>query len=94
MTFSSGIALRSVVVPGEIMQVIVTSKDYTGAMCTLRHNSNDEPVHNMDVILDFRGDAHRVHGGRAPHKRGAEGMVHTDKGEFYVGNFKLCWVQS
>ena len=60
---------------------------------TLVHARTGKPVSEGDVVLDFRGEADTIMGGRPPHKPASTGRVHTSAGEFYPSVFDLKWVQ-
>ena len=60
----------------------------------LVHQGSGRPVTEGEVVLDFRGDADTVTGGRPPHKQSSSGFVWTDAGaEFYPSVFGLQWVE-
>ena len=62
-------------------------------------DSDGFPVVAGQVVTDFRGEKHRVEGGRAPHKPESTGRVSVYRGrttlvnEFYPSVFGLRWVK-
>ena len=64
---------------------------------TLVHERTGKPVYEGETVLDFRGDADTINGGRPPHKPSSSGFVWTDSmrrgGEFYASVFDLKWVR-
>ena len=64
---------------------------------TLVHERTGVPVIEGDVVLDFRGEAETITGGRPPHKPSSSGFVWTDGGrrggEFYTSVFDLKWIK-
>lgn len=60
---------------------------------TLVHERTGVPVMEGDVVLDFRGEAETIKGGRPPHKPSSSGFVWTATGrELYPSVFDLKWV--
>ena len=61
---------------------------------TLVHERTGVPVMEGDVVLDFRGEAETINGGRPPHKPSSGGFVWTATGrELYPSVFDLKWVR-
>lgn len=54
---------------------------------------NGKLVHVGDTVLDFRGDAHKVEGGRPPQKPSSTGRIHTDLGEFFPSVVDCRWIK-
>lgn len=60
---------------------------------TLVYERTGKPVTEGDVVLDFRGEADTIKGGRPPHKPSSSGFVWTQDGrECYPSVFDLKWV--
>ena len=52
------------------------------------------PVVEGDVVIDFRGEAETVKGGRPPHKPSSSGFVWVSSGsEYYPSVYDLKWVR-
>ena len=69
---------------------MITSKDYTGALCKLLHNGR--VISPGEQVETFRGTLVTVTGGRAPQKPGSTGKVWTDAGEYFPGVVNAEWV--
>ena len=69
---------------------MITSKDYTGALCKLLHNGKVIPPGTH--VRTFRGEMVTVTGGEAPQKPGSTGKVWTDAGEYFPGVVNAEWV--
>lgn len=62
---------------------------------TLVYERTGKPVMEGEVVLDFRGEADTIMGGRPPHKPSSSGFVWTQDGkECYPDVFDLKWVQT
>ena len=70
---------------------MITSPDYTGAVLVLVHADTGAPVAVGDTVVDFRGNAMTITGGRAPHHEASTGRVYTDGGEYFPGVANLAW---
>lgn len=61
----------------------------------LVHERTGKPVLERDVVLDFRGEADTIIGGRPPHKPSSSGFIHTaDNREVYPSVFDLKWIRA
>lgn len=70
-------------------------KKVTQGEWTLVHERTGKPVSEGETVLDFRGDADTIKGGRPPHKPSSGGFVWTGTGrECYPSVFDLKWVQA
>jgi len=61
----------------------------------LVHSNTQQPVEDGEVVLDFRGEADTIIGGRPPHKPSSGGFVWTaGNRELYPDVFGLKWVKT
>jgi hypothetical protein len=69
---------------------MITSRDYTGALCKLLHNGR--VIAPGEQVETFRGTLVTVTGGEAPQKPGSSGRVFTTYGEYFPGVVNAEWV--
>jgi hypothetical protein len=70
---------------------MITSHDYTGALCRLV-NAKGKPIKPNQKIRTLWGHSVTVTDGSAPHKQGSTGRIFTDQGAYFPGVICAQWL--